>query len=102
MNPLGKEISPILKKISETIWENEHYCRGQQPKFTEEGFLGALKIFTATLMDKMWDYQEEQGVLVEDRLIIVAKTGMEIRKLVKGLTGIDPHYDKSTKITKSS
>lgn len=87
---IGKELSPVLKEIEETIWEFEANV-STQPGYTTEGFRGACKIFMSALMDKMWDYQKELQLTMPERESLAEKAGNDIRNLVKEFTNIDTH-----------
>ena len=53
---IGKQLSPILEEIENTLWEFEMRNFGN-PQFTDEGFRAALKIFMSAILDKMWNIQ---------------------------------------------
>jgi len=95
---LGEKISPVLKEIHDTLWEHEARSgiNNIKPNYTEDGFRSAVKIFTSAMMDKMYDYQEEKQIKMEDRMILVEQLGKHIHELVKESTGIDMHeyYEK--------
>jgi hypothetical protein len=87
---IGKQISPILSEIEDTLWEFEANI-GAQPQYTIEGFRAGIKIFMSVLMDKMWNLQENETLTMEDRIKMVEKVGQDVRKLVKTYTDIDTH-----------
>jgi hypothetical protein len=87
---IGKQISPILSEIEDTLWEFEANI-GAQPQYTIEGFRAGIKIFMSVLMDKMWNLQENETLTMEDRIKMVEKVGQDVRKLVKTFTDIDTH-----------
>jgi len=87
---IGKRISPILQEIEDTLWEFEANG-GVEPKFTEDGFKGGVKIFVTVLLDKMWQLQCDENMPIKDRTMMAAKLGDDIRSLIKTYTDIDMH-----------
>lgn len=87
---IGEKISPVLIEIEETLWEFEANA-GFAPKYSNEGFRAAIKIFVSAVMDKMWLLQKFEEMDREDRLNMVGAAGDDIRSLVKKYTGVDPH-----------
>jgi len=85
---IGQQISPVLVEIEETLWEFEAHT-GNKPNYTDEGFRGAVKIFTSAIMDRVWELQEKEKFEIKDRESMVNKLGTDIRKLVKTYTNID-------------
>ena len=85
---LGQKLSPILEEISDAILDHQVYL-GTKTEFTIEGFKAAIHIFSAVLMDKMFELQGDEKLDKEDRLNMCQKCGEEIRKLVKTYTDID-------------
>jgi len=93
---IGKLISPILVEIEETLWENENESTSP-PEFTNEGFRASVKIFMATIMDKMWALQEKENIDIEIRKAMATKAGNDIVNLVNVYTGINTHSLYNTK-----
>jgi hypothetical protein len=87
---IGERISPILVEVEETLWEFEAKV-GQQPHFTDAGFRAAIKIFMATLVDKMYDLQKNEGFEIQDAANMAQKAGESLRSLVKTYTDVDTY-----------
>ena len=87
---IGNRISPILEEIENTLWEFEAHV-GTKPNYTDGGFRAGIKIFMSVLMDKIWELQELEKTLMEDRANMVEKVGKDVRALVKTYTDIDSH-----------
>lgn len=96
-NLIGEKLSPILEELEKAIWSFEVYNLGK-PNYTEDGFRASIKIFMSTLIDKIWELQEKEGMDIENRGKMVEKAGEELRKFVKTYTDIDTHelYKKVT------
>ena len=90
METIGQRISPILNEIENTLWEHEDRD-STCPEFTDEGFRSAMKIFMATLMDKMWRLQEAENMPFKARADMARKAGEVLRELVKTYTDVDTH-----------
>jgi hypothetical protein len=85
-------IEEIILDLEATIIEyNDIVEEIEPPKFSDDTLRAATCIFTAVLMDKMWDLQEGEDLDIEDRLNMASKAGQEIRRLIKTYTGIDSH-----------
>jgi hypothetical protein len=87
---IGKEISPILVEIEQSLW-NFECMTPDKPEYTDEAFRAACKIFMSALMDKMWTLQEKEDIDIDDRIIMALKAGSQMRELVKTYTDIDTH-----------
>jgi hypothetical protein len=85
---IGEELSPILTSIESTLWEYEAY-EALQPHFTIDGFRASMKIFMATMMDKMYDFQVKKGMCMKDKESMATELGEKVRAMVKEYTGID-------------
>jgi hypothetical protein len=96
-NIIGEKLSPILEELEKAIWSFEVYNLGKL-NYTEDGFRASIKIFMSTLMDKIWELQEKEGMDIENRGKMVEKAGEDLRKLIKIYTDIDTHelYKKVT------
>jgi hypothetical protein len=81
----------ILDLESAIIEYNDIVPNIEPPKFSDDTLRAATCIFTAVLMDKMWDLQEDEELDIEDRLNMASSAGQEIRRLIKTYTGIDSH-----------
>ena len=93
---IGEKISPILSEIESALFEFEVQELGN-PKYTEDGFRAAVKIFMSAVMDKMWELQKAENMDMDTRYEMATKCGSDIRRIVKIYTGIDTHkiYTKS-------
>ena len=87
---IGKELSPVLVEIEETLWEFEVHSNSQ-PDYTTEGFRAATKIFMSALMDKIWNLQSNEDMDMEDRIKMVEKAGNDVRNIIKIYTDIYTH-----------
>lgn len=85
---IGKEISPILTEVEQTLWFYESKI-GDKPCYTEDGFRAACKIFISAVMDKMWELQERDELDIETRTEMSASCGEEFKRLIKVYTDID-------------
>lgn len=100
---IGKQLSPILVEIENTLWEFESRNYGS-PEFTQDGFRAVCKIFISVIMDKIWDLQENESMTIEDRLNMAQKCGEDFAKLIKIYTNIDSTklYSNDTKATRET
>lgn len=87
---VGKNLSPILAEIEQTLWEHEATF-ATKPNYTIEGFRGGIKIFMSVLLDKMWELQVNENMDNATREDMAVKLGNEVRKMVKTYTNIDTH-----------
>jgi hypothetical protein len=88
---IGKEISPILEEIENTLWEFEAVYPTIRTEYSKEGFRASIKIFMSAMVDKMWELQVDESIDFEDRIKMAVKLGEDIRKMVKTYTDIDTH-----------
>ena len=88
---IGKDLSPVLNEIEEALWDFEFNKPGIQPKYTQDGIKGAIKIFSSVMLDKMWDYQEKNKTSQKKREQLAKEAGEAIRALFKKYTNIDSH-----------
>lgn len=72
------------------MWDHEAHTP-TPPRFTDEGFRAALKIFMAAWMERIWILQKAEGLTLEDRMFMVEKAGQDLRQLVKTYADIDTH-----------
>ncbi len=98
---IGEKLSPVLQEIEDTLWDFEYAKPNEQPKYTKEGFRGAIKIFMSGLMDKMWDHLEGKKTPQIIRERQAREAGRGLRALVKKYTGIDSHDLYKTEKQKS-
>ena len=82
---IGKELSPILEKIENSLLEFSEY----KPEFTKEGFRAAVYIFTTAMMDKMFERQEEMKLDLKQREDQAEQLGTEVKILIEKYTGLD-------------
>lgn len=87
---IGKQLSPILEEIEQTLWEFDLY-KGIKPDYNDKALPAAAKIFTSVLLDKMWELQQDESISMQDRMNMATKAGEDIRKIIKIYTGIDSH-----------
>lgn len=87
---IGKQITPILNEIDETLWEWELGKRGQ-PLYDESALRSSSKILMSVLMDKMWQLQEVEKMDMETRCAMAQQAGNEFREFIKKYTNIDTH-----------
>lgn len=97
---IGEKLSPVLVEIEDALWEYEAQKLGN-PKFTNEGFRAALKIFMDVLLDRMWELQLNEKMTQNDAGNMALKCGEELKKLIHTYTGIDTKtlYDDLPTIT---
>ncbi len=82
-----------LEIIASDILEQNASATGDsnKPHYSNREFMNALIIFQTALMDKMWDNQEFDGMGTKDRMAMVEKCGLDLRKLIHTYTGLDTH-----------
>lgn len=97
---IGKNISPILVEIEDVLLGFEVEI-GTKPEYTDSGFRAAIKIFMSVLMDKMWELQLNEKILMEDRMKMAHKLGQDVRQMIKTYTDIDTHELYKTGINES-
>ena len=85
---IGKKLSPVLEEIELTLLEYEANI-GIQPEFTDEGFRAGIKIFSSVVLDRIWNLQESEELLMDDRIKMAESFGNKIREIVKTYTNID-------------
>jgi len=85
---IGKQISPMLSEIEDTLWEFEANV-GEYPEYPDDGFRAGIKIFMSVMMDRMYQLQSSEKLDELDSLNMAQKLGEEVRKLVKVYTDID-------------
>jgi len=84
---IGKELSPILEEIENSLLEFAAY----KPEFTKKGFRAAIFIFQSAVMDKMYELQTEQEMPNKDCELMAKNLGEELRNTIFRFTGIDTH-----------
>jgi len=94
---IGKELSPILEEIENTLLDNITL----KPEYTNEGFRAAIFIFQSAISDKMFELQTKEKMSNKDSELMAKNLGDELRNLIGRFTGIDTHKlfsDESTKV----
>lgn len=86
----GELMSPVLLDIESAIHEFTVGGYGK-PCYKKEALRSATVIFTAVLMDKIWELQDKEDMDMEIRRQMAQKCGEEVRKLVKVYTDIDTY-----------
>lgn len=79
------QYEPILKEIASGFLDQH----GIKPNFSNEAFLDACLIFQTALMDKLFDLQNEDNMLMKQRGEMATKCGEDLRKLIHTYTGLD-------------
>lgn len=90
IRPIGEILTPILVEIEGKIWEYEYYI-SEKPRYTDEGFRAALKIFMSAFLDKMYELQEKEGIDLPERIKMGEKCGEDLRQIIKTYINIDTH-----------
>jgi len=85
---IGEKLSPILVNIEESLLEFEANA-ALKPGYTDDGFRAAIKIFMSTLLDKMYNLQEEENMEIKNRILMAEKAGEDFRNFIKNYTDID-------------
>ena len=94
---IGKELSPILEEIENTLLDNITL----KPEYTKEGFRAAIFIFQSAISDKMFELQTKEKMSNKDSELMAKNLGDELRNLIGRFKGIDTHKlfsDESTKV----
>jgi hypothetical protein len=94
---IGKELSPILEEIENTLLDNI----ALKPEYTKEGFRAAIFIFQSAISDKMFELQTKEKMSNKDSELMAKNLGEELRNLIGRFTGIDTHKlfsDESAKV----
>ena len=86
--PVGQKLSPILGEIEDVLWEHDANL-GTPPKYTIEGFRGAIKIFSHAMFDAAYARMRLKKMSPEEAEAEATALGDEIRQLVLKYTGID-------------
>lgn len=87
---IGERLSPVLAGIEDQLWAHEADV-GTPPCFTDKGFRAAMKIFMASLLERLYARQEKDNLDIKTRGQEAHFYGQEFRTLVKRATGIDTH-----------
>lgn len=89
MRSYKKELEAIANDL---LTQNTEAKGGEaKPNYSNRDFMNATIIFQTALMDKMYDNQDYDGMLVEDRIKMAESCGLALRKLIHTYTGLDTH-----------
>ena len=89
----GEQITPILKEVSDTLWEIDARDNVQPYEYGATALNSASKIMTSVCMDRMWAKWEREEVPIEERLHLVTLFGDELRDLIRRHLGVDMHEE---------
>lgn len=84
----GEKLSPVLAEIEDAIWEHDVHL-GTPPRYTNDGFRAACKIFISAISDRMFANDAALGCSTEYMNEHAKIVGDEIRRLVREHTNID-------------
>jgi len=84
---INDRLSAVLTEFEDTLIEFESH--GIPPKYTDEAFRAATKIFMSAIMDRMWVLQERERIDMKDRCNMAIRAGKDLREFVKTYTDID-------------
>lgn len=85
---IGEMASESLVIWEELLWEWEVREMGV-PRFTDEGFRAAMKIFMAAFVERSYAMMNQDKMPTEDRHKMIVTAGEELSKFVHTYTGID-------------
>lgn len=88
MRNYAKELEAIASDILE---QNALEDGAPKPNYTNRDFINCLIIFQSALMDKMYDYQKDSRMDIEQAIEMAIKCGSDLRKLIHTYTGLDTH-----------
>ena len=83
MNPY----EPIFKEIADGLLETS----GLKPYYSDQAMVDVTLIFQSVLMDKIFDNQNYDNMLLDDRIKMAETAGKELRKFIHTYTGLDLH-----------
>ncbi len=83
MNPY----EPIFTEIANGLLEVAKI----KPNYKDSAMLDVTIIFQSVLMDKLFDSQDYDKMLIDERLKMVTKCGEDLRKFIHTYTGLDNH-----------
>jgi hypothetical protein len=89
----GSGISPILKEISDSLWEIDARPDDRQRpyEYSQDALASSTKIFMSVCMDRFWKLHEQKGTSIEDRSTLVSEMGSDMRNLIIKYLGVDMH-----------
>lgn len=88
---IGKELSPTLEAIEMALWTHEAHFPGTPPKYSNEGFRAAIKIFASAVHDRAFVLMKNENISLEDSCNMAEAIGNDIRKLVKVYCDVETH-----------
>ena len=86
-----KILNQTLNELEDLLWDDEFINPGIKVEYTDKTMASATKIFIHVLLNKMWEYQEAEGMSKEERMEDAVESGKAIRKLILDYTGLDMH-----------
>ena len=86
--PIGEAIKPLLMIIENAIW-NFEVEKEQLPRFDDDAFRAAIKIFATALIERIWILQENEHMSLDDRVKMALSAAKEVQKIVKVYANID-------------
>lgn len=89
----GRHITPVLKEISDSLWEIDARENQEPYGYGETALNSASKIMTSVCMDRMWADFETHGTSMESRMNIVTAFAEDFRELIKTHLGVDMHEE---------
>ena len=78
---------PILKEIAKGMLEVVEI----KPNYSNDALIDTMLIFQTVFMDKMFDCQNYDNMIMEDRINMVKQSGAELKKLVHTYTRVETH-----------
>ncbi len=86
--PIGAAIKPLLMMIENALWEYE-LKNDRGPCFDDESFRAIIKLFACSVIERVWDLQENENMNMDDRVAMGEAVGKEIMHLIKVFTNIN-------------
>jgi hypothetical protein len=84
-----------LEIIANDILEQNAYSKGSiKPYYSNRDFMNTIIIFQTALIDKMYDNQDYDNMIFEERKKMAIKCGEDLRKLIFTYTNLDTHNVK--------
>jgi hypothetical protein len=81
-----------LEIIANDILEQNAYSKESiKPHYSNRDFMNTIIIFQTALMDKMYDNQDYDNMIFEEREKMAIKCGEDLRKLIFTYTNLDTH-----------
>jgi len=89
----GAKITPVLKEVSDSLWEIDAREHQQPYEYGETALNSAVKIMMSVGFDRMWSDFEALDTDKESRLNLVEDFGAELRMLIIKHIGVDMHEE---------